>query len=163
MRSNFENLRVYQLAEQLADEVWTVVASWDRFANDTVGKQIVRAADSVGANIAEGTGRGSFQDNRRFTRNARGSLYETQHWLRQAYRRKLLTAPQVKRIKPLIDELLPKLNAYLRSIGRIPGPDSSARLRTGNNRQLTPQDGLPATSKPVDGEQRVTPQLTADR
>ena len=41
MRSNFENLRVYQLAEQLADEIWTVVASWNKFSSDTVGRQIV--------------------------------------------------------------------------------------------------------------------------
>jgi len=44
----------------LADEVWAAVSSWDRFAKDTAGKQIVRAADSIGANIAEGTGRGRF-------------------------------------------------------------------------------------------------------
>src|SRR5205807_49534 len=112
MRSNFESLRVYQLAEQLADEVWKIVTSWNKFAGDTIGRQIMRAVDSIGANIAEGTGRGSFQDNRRFVRTARGSLYETQHWLRQAYRRNLLEAAQVEKIKPLVNELLPKLNAY---------------------------------------------------
>jgi four helix bundle protein len=137
MRSNFENLRVYQLAEQLTDEIWTVVASWNKFATETMGRQIIRAADSIGANIAEGTGRGSFQDNRRFVRNARGSLYETQHWLRQAYRRKLFTAAQVRKIKPLIEELLPRLSAYLKSIGKIPEPDSKMRPRTGTNGQLT--------------------------
>jgi four helix bundle protein len=57
------------------------------FAKDTVGKQMVRAGDSIGANIAEGSGRGSFQDNRRFIRIARGSLYETMHWLRRANNR----------------------------------------------------------------------------
>ena len=124
-RTNFEKLRVYRLSEKLADELWRIVMHWDYFARDTVGKQLVRAGDSIGANIAEGTGRGSFQDNRRFVRNARGSLYETQHWLRQAYRRKLLTAAHVKKIKPVIEELLPKLNAYLRSIGRIPEPNSA--------------------------------------
>ena len=87
---------------------------------DTIGKQIVRGADSIGANIAEGVGRGSFQDNRRFVRNARGSLYETKHGLRRAYSRRLLTDSQVERIKPLIDELTPKLNAYLNSIGQMP-------------------------------------------
>jgi four helix bundle protein len=78
-RTNFENLQVYQLSENLADEIWTVVNTWGQFAGDTVGKQVVRAADSIGANIAEGTGQGSFQDNRRFVRMARGSLNETQH------------------------------------------------------------------------------------
>ena len=70
MRTNFENLRVYLLAEQLADEVWKVVRKWEILARDTVGKQLVRAADSIGANIAEGSGRGSDQDYRRFLRIA---------------------------------------------------------------------------------------------
>ncbi len=80
-KTNFEKLQVYQLAEKLADEIWRVVLGWDYFARDTVGRQIVRAADGIGANLAEGTGRGSLQDNRRFVKIARGSLYETKHWL----------------------------------------------------------------------------------
>jgi four helix bundle protein len=86
-RTNFENLGVYQLSENLADKIWDIVLSWDNFAKDTVGKQMVRSTDSIGANIAEGEGRGSFQDNRRFIRIARGSLQETQHWLRRAFKR----------------------------------------------------------------------------
>ena len=35
-----------------------------------MGKQIVRSADSVGANIAEGHGRYSCQDNQRFVKIA---------------------------------------------------------------------------------------------
>src|SRR5512138_913984 len=113
-RTNFENLQVYRLAERLADDTWSIVLKWNVFARDTVGKQLIRAADSIGANIAEGTGRGTFVDNRRFVRIARGSLNETQHWLRRAYRRQLLTAREIASIKPLIDELAPKLNAYLK-------------------------------------------------
>ena len=118
-RTNFEKLRVYRLSEDLADQIWEVTCSWELFARETVGKQIVRAVDSIGANIAEGSGRGSYQDNRRFVRMARGSLNETQHFLRRAFRRKLLTPAQVERLKPLIDSLAPQLNAYLKSIGPI--------------------------------------------
>ena len=82
-----------------------------------IGKQLVRAADSVGANIAEGSGRGTFADNKRFVRIGRGSFHETQYWLRRAYKRQLLTSAQIDRLKPLVDELGPTLNAYLRSIG----------------------------------------------
>jgi four helix bundle protein len=116
-RSNFEKLEVYQLSEHLADEIWTVVATWAPLARDTVGKQLIRAADGIGANIAEGAGRGSYQDNRRFIRMARGSLNETKHWLRRAFKRGLLTDQEVLSLKATLDELGPRLNAYLKSIG----------------------------------------------
>jgi four helix bundle protein len=106
------------LAEELADEIWRIALRWDRFAQDTVGKQIVRSADSSGANIAEGTGRHDFQDNRRFVKIARGSLNETQHFLRRAFKRDLLAPADVKKIKPLVDNLAPQLNSYWKSIGR---------------------------------------------
>jgi four helix bundle protein len=122
--ARFQDLRVYQAAEVLADTLWPIMIGWDGIAQYTVGQQMVRAADSVGANIAEGTGRKSFQDNRRYVRIARGSLYETQHWLRRAFKRKLLTDAQVAQIQPLVDRLCPLLNGYLRSIGRN-GPQST--------------------------------------
>jgi four helix bundle protein len=115
---SFEDLTVYQLSESLCDEIWDIVIGWDFLARDTVGKQLIRAADSIGANIAEGCGRWSYQDNRRFVRIARGSLNETRHWLRRAYRRKLLTDDQIGIVKKLLDDLVPCLNGYLRSIGR---------------------------------------------
>ena len=116
-RAQFEELEVYQLAEKLADLIWIIVKQWSKFAQNTVGGQIVRAADGIGSNIAEGTGRGSYKDNKRFVKIARGSLYETQHWLRRAYKRDLLTPDQVNELKPLVEELGPRLNAYLSSIG----------------------------------------------
>lgn len=115
-RANFENLRIYQLAETLADNIWDCTIRWDSFAKDTVGMQLVRAADSIGANIAEGSGRGSSQDYRRFLRIARRSLYETLHWLRRAYIRKLVTAAQTRELRAIVTELSPTLNAYLRSV-----------------------------------------------
>jgi four helix bundle protein len=116
-KSNFKKLEVYQLAEKLADQLWDIVWDWEIFAKDTVGKQLVRAADSIGANISEGVGRWSYQDNRRFIRTARGSLYETKHFLRRVYRRKLLASRQINDLKPILDELPPRLNAYLKSVG----------------------------------------------
>ncbi|HAZ47067.1 MAG TPA: four helix bundle protein [Cyanobacteria bacterium UBA11369] len=116
-RPDFEELDVYKLAEKLANEVWYIVKQWDEFTKDTMGKQIVRSADSVCTNIAEGRGRHNFQDNRRFVKIARGSLYETISWLRMAYVRKILTNDQQEKLKPILDELSPKLNSYLKYIG----------------------------------------------
>ena len=126
-KSSFQNLRVYQLSETLADAVWDAVGRWERFPRETVGSQLVRAADSVGANIAEGSARGSYQDNRRFVRIARALLAEVQHWLRRAYKRKLLAGEEISGLKSTIDELAPRLNAYLRSIGQ---PSSHNERRT---------------------------------
>ena len=106
----FEELKVYQLAEQLTDEIWDMVIQWNYFEKDTIGKQLVRAAD----------GRGSKKDNQRFIRIARGSLNETRFWLRRAYKRKLIADTQVVKIQSIIENLAPCLNAYLKSIGKNP-------------------------------------------
>jgi four helix bundle protein len=116
-RTNFENLRVYQISEEISDAIWEIVLKWKKLAQDTVGKQLISAADSIGANVAEGTGRGSSADNRRFARIARGSLFEVKHWLRRSYRRDLLNEDEVTKLQNLINELTPKLSAYIRSIG----------------------------------------------
>jgi len=115
-RTYFENLKVYQLAEKLADEIWRIVIKWDYLAKNTVGQQIVKAADGIGSCIAEGSGRGTAQDNRRFIGIARGSLYETKHWLRRAFKRKLLTKAETESLKTIIDDLTPALNGYWRSV-----------------------------------------------
>jgi four helix bundle protein len=125
----FTSLHVYRLAESLSDEVWSIAIGWANFAKDTVGKQLVKAADSIGANIAEGCGRGSYQDNRRFVRIARGSLYETNHWLRRAYARKLLAPAKIQKLKTILTELGPRLNAYLKSIGPRPQATANGTLR----------------------------------
>ena len=117
-RPDFENLDVYKLAENLANEIWYIVKEWDYFSKDTIGKQLVRSADSICVNIAEGRGRYNDADNKRFVKIARGSLYETISWLRLAYRRQLITSEQVARFNPIVDELTPKLSAYLKSIGQ---------------------------------------------
>ena len=117
-KSQFEKLEVYQLAVKIADIIWDMVHGWKHFEKSTLGMQLIAAADSIGANIAEGCGRGSYQDNKRFVRIARGSLNETRHWLKLSYQRRLMQEDKVEQLKPLIEELAPRLNAYLNSIGR---------------------------------------------
>ena len=87
------------------------------FCKKLCGPQLVRSSDSIGANIAEDTGRGSFTDNKRFAKIARASLYETKHWLRRAYQRNLINNGETEILKNIIDELAPRLNSYIKSIG----------------------------------------------
>lgn len=76
MFQKLDDLEVYQLAEKLADDIWDLVLAWDRFPKDTVGKQIVRAADSISSNLSEGYGRYSFKENVQFCYYSKGSLEE---------------------------------------------------------------------------------------
>ena len=111
-----ESLKVYAMSEDLADLVWIAVTAWAPFPRSTIGHQLIRAADSIGANIAEGYGRASPLDHSRFIRIARGSLYETRHFIRRADKRGLLTREQKIPLQALMRNLLPALNGYLRSI-----------------------------------------------
>ena len=120
MKTKFEELEIFQLAEKLADEIWDMVIKWDSFAKKTVGIQIVDSADGVGSSIAEGSGKGSYRDFRRYVKISRGALYETKYWLRRTVARKLILQKEIEKIKPLIDELLPKLNGFIKYLdGRI--------------------------------------------
>ena len=86
-----EDLEIYNLAMEMGDQVWNIVLKWDYFAKDTVGKQWVKAIDSVAANISEGFGRNTFKDSRSFYYIARGSLYESKTWLDKAKNRNLVS------------------------------------------------------------------------
>jgi len=140
-KAAFETLEIYQISEELADYIWDMVLGLDKFARDAVGLQIVRAADSIGANISEGFGRGTSLDQKRFIRNSRGSFNETIHFLRRLYRRKLLNDKQIATLKPLVNALGPKMNSYMNSITRrlraLPKKRSNRRTGTTNNKPHT--------------------------
>lgn len=113
-----EDLKVYQLAMKLGDSSWTLVSKWNHFERDTVGKQLVRAADSIAANISEGYGRFHFKENRHFNFIARGSLFETKTWLVKALQRELITTEEFSELKLEMNELGKLLNGYIRKIGK---------------------------------------------
>jgi four helix bundle protein len=100
MRSRFRDLAAYRLAVELADEIHREVGKWPSFERWSVGLQLVRAADSVAANIAESSGRWHSADKRRLLVIARGSLYETEHWMERAEARGL-PAPSGDRLQEI--------------------------------------------------------------
>lgn len=110
-----EEIEVYRLAEEIADKWWEIVSRWSPFAKDTVGKQLIRAVDSVGANIAESYGRYHFGEKINFLYYARGSLYEAKFFAQRARKRKLVTEEEFKEMIHDLQNLAPKLNAYINS------------------------------------------------
>jgi four helix bundle protein len=112
----FEDLRVLQTAETIADAIWKEVVKWDELARDVVGKQMARAADSMGANIAEGFGRFHYGDKLQFLYYARGSLFETKYWLNRVLERNLMPPNTVKDYASQLTDLARQLNAFANSL-----------------------------------------------
>jgi len=120
MPKSLENLRIYKIAEEIADRIWFICKKWDIFAKRTVGEQLVKAIDSIGANIAEGYGRYHYKENINFLYYARGSLEETKFWLKRSLKRRLISDEEYTQLSSELEVLAPQLNAYIQSIGKIP-------------------------------------------
>src|SRR6202012_1331726 len=112
MSNRLEDLEVFKLSEQLANEIWDIVISWNYFEKDTIGKQIARSADSISANIAEGFGRYHYKENKNFCYFSRGSLIETKGWLKKARHRNLISEDQFQVLLQKLEIIHIKLNAY---------------------------------------------------
>jgi len=110
-----EELQVYSLSMEMAENIWTIVKEWDYFAKDTIGKQLVRAVDSISANLSEGYGRYHFREKINFSYYSRGSLFETKTWLTKAHNRKLLTSENYDIFIGQIDIIGIKLNNYIKT------------------------------------------------
>jgi len=141
------------MAETLAQVVWEVVERWKPFARQTIGSQLVRAADSVGANIAESHGRFYFGEKLQFLYYARGSLYETRHWLRLAWRRSLLPTEESKRLVELIEPLAKSINSFA---GSLKQQRSDNKLKESNVRYgaAEPISNLPISN--LDSDEIMT-------
>jgi len=111
----------YRVAFHLSNFVWEEVVRWDHFARDTVGRQFVRAIDSVSANIAEGFGRYGKKDKIKFYRYANDSLKECLDWNEKAKIRKLLSQStyeniftELQQLPLLINQLIKYTNLTLK-------------------------------------------------
>ena len=113
-----EDLEIYQLSMEVGEKVWRIVEGWDYLSKKTIGTQIVKAADSIAANISEGFGRFHYKEAKQFSYYARGSIFETKTWLTKANKRRLLEDDEFALIINNIDALGVKLNNYINSIGR---------------------------------------------
>ena len=76
---DYRKLRVWQKAHKLTVETYAVSAQFTEPPMWPLRNQLLRAAVSVPSNIAEGAGRGSDVDFRRFLRQSLGSLNEVEY------------------------------------------------------------------------------------
>ncbi len=81
---SFEKLQVYQEALDFCVEIRKITESFPKEEKYGLTSQLKRSADSIGANLAEGSGRSSNYDQAHFTNIAFGSALETIHHLNLA-------------------------------------------------------------------------------
>ena len=83
-----------------------------------LGEQLLRAARSTTANIAEGYGRFHYLDNAKFCSNSRGSCWEVLDHFTTASDECLLPSSVVSQGKFLVHEAVKLLNGYMNYLQR---------------------------------------------
>lgn len=114
---SFEELDVYKLCCQLRREARAEVRNWPKEEQYRLADQLIRSTRSAAANIAEGWGRFSRMDNRRFCRNALGSLCETQDHLTVALEEGLSVRTRHDELRSLCLQCQDKLKGYMKYLG----------------------------------------------
>jgi four helix bundle protein len=120
MITSLEDFNTHSLAMKLGEEVWEIVSHWNQFEKDTIGKQLVRAVDSIAANLSEGLGRYHFKESKNFSYYARDSLFETKTWLIKSFNRKLIDEDQFKQFEEDMETIGKMINTHIKSIGNKP-------------------------------------------
>lgn len=107
------DLEVYNLARSVSRDAWAVYKRFDWQIKKVIGDQFITAADSIAANIAEGFGRFHYLDRNKFNYNARGSLFESLHWVDTLEERGLLGVEEANNLRSGLSSLSIKLNNYI--------------------------------------------------
>lgn len=108
------DISAYKISFCLSNYVWRTVVDWDYFNKDTIGKQFVRAVDSISANIAEGFGRYGKKDKIKFYRYSFGSVKECLDWNEKSKIRKLLNQKQYNFIFNELNKLSKEINSLIK-------------------------------------------------
>ncbi len=108
------DIEAYRIAFHLSNSVWNIILKWGSFEKDTVGKQFVRAVDSVAANIAEGFGRYSKKDKVKFYRYTYGSVLESLDWNEKAKVRQLVSIEQYDTVFQQLQRLPKAINSLIK-------------------------------------------------
>ena len=116
---SYRNLLLWQKSQALTLEVVKIVSSLpnDRVAS-VLGRQMVRSASSIAANIAEGHGRFTLPAHRNHLSIAKGSACETDGWLDLLHRAGYLDADSETRLHADCKELIRMLTAKILDLER---------------------------------------------
>lgn len=109
-----EDISAYRIASELSDYVWEIVLKWDWLAKRTLGSQFINSTDSISGNIAEGYGRYHKKDKIKFFYNSRASVFESAHWCKRAFKRKLISNKENEHILTRLRKLPKEVNTLIK-------------------------------------------------
>ena len=109
-------LEVYKKSLLLSSLIWDIYIALPNDLKYNIGNQVIRSIDSIGANIAEGYGRFHYKDSIKFYYNARGSLWESKHWVHLLYKRGLMEQNVYNNLLENLEYLGKQLNSFIKSI-----------------------------------------------
>ena len=112
---DFTDLEAWQLARELRKRVYEISQKFPTQERAVLTNEIRRAALSVTANIAEGFGRYSFQENLQYCRQARGSAYELRDHLTTALDAGYLSQQVWQAADQFAQRVIQVINGYIRS------------------------------------------------
>jgi four helix bundle protein len=107
-------IEAYNISKDLSNFTWDIVIKWDYFTRDTVGKQFVRAVDSISANIAEGFGRFHKEDKIKFFQYSKGSVLESYDWTEKSKHRNLITEDEYNELLQTLQKLPKSINSLIK-------------------------------------------------
>ncbi|HTK04732.1 MAG TPA: four helix bundle protein [Candidatus Eisenbacteria bacterium] len=120
--ASFRQLRIWEEAFSLAREVYVLTRSFPKEELFGLTSQVRRSANSVAANIAEGSGRSSSRDYERFLFMARGSARETMHHLLLAQTLDLMNQASTERLLTRYQGLDAGIHACIMGLKRTKRP-----------------------------------------
>ena len=112
---DFTDLVAWKLARELRKKVYELSKKLPAEEKFVLAAQVRRAAISVTANLAEGFGRFSYQENVQFCRHARGSATEVRDHLTTALDEGYLTQKEFTEVDHLAQRTIQVLNGYIRA------------------------------------------------
>ncbi|MGH9862993.1 MAG: four helix bundle protein [Candidatus Acidiferrales bacterium] len=116
---DFTELRTWQAARKLRLELYQLTKSFPEEERFGLTAQIRRAAVSVTANLAEGYGRFSYQENMQFSRQSRASVYELRDHLTTALDAGYLSRDRFRELNSMALDVTRLLNGYIRSTKKL--------------------------------------------
>lgn len=131
MVQDFKKLDVYNLSYDFVLKIYKTTKTFPKAETYGITDQLRRAASSIGANIAEGCGRGTKPDFTRFLLIAMGSIKECEHFLTLSKDLNYLTSKQHTELIKHLNAVGGKLNNFIRKLQA-----ASYQPQTKNNKQI---------------------------